>query len=240
MAEKSENTLEETEDQKSKNLSQNIFIYGIVIISSFFFTLLFLWYFTTMRNDNVVKKDQTAIGTVVDSTSVDSTKEAHKEVVLDSIPEDNLISTEDKIKILELENTQRQREIDHLWTMLKEIPIEQKKMKEELEDLQQAALLDTTPVPPKIIKQKAAKEDSAQQQVIQDAAISSNAKIYSSMKPAKAAVILAGFEPAIAAKILLKMRQRSSAKILEAMKPVQAAKVCQVMIFGNKNNKKKS
>ena len=56
MAEEPENTSEETEDQKSKNLSQNIFIYGIAIISSFFFSLLLLWYFVIMRNDNVVKK----------------------------------------------------------------------------------------------------------------------------------------------------------------------------------------
>ena len=121
MAEEPENTSEETEDQKSKNLSQNIFIYGIAIISSFFFSLLLLWYFAIMRNDNVVKKNQTAVSTVIDSTLVDSTREAHKEVVLDTIPKDNLISTEDKIKILELENVQRQKEIDHLWAMLKEI-----------------------------------------------------------------------------------------------------------------------
>ncbi len=239
----------EAENDKPNILSKTILIYGVAIMLSFFASIVIL-YFAMIRNQNADKQANTAIEANDGSqptASDDSTKKSEKvhTIVVDSIPKDNLLSPKDKIKILELENMQRQKEIDHLWTMMKELDAEQKKIAAEdsVANLQAARVAKTKSdsgekVPPTLEKKFLADSNLIQAQ--REAAISSSAKIYSSMKPAKAAVILEGFEANIAAKILLTMRQRQSAKILEAMKPAQAARVCQVMVLGKKNNKEKS
>jgi len=271
---KEDRKLDENQDagaeaKDSRGVSKSILIYGAAIMLSFFASLIFL-YFAMMRNQDVAVQESTTpeptdvyqASALQDTTLQDTTTkdERFREIVVDSMPKDDLFSARDKIKILELENVQRQKEIDHLWTVLMAISAEQKKREEEEKRraaadsvaLATALALQETKInsvkkdtvkkaPPAITpKPKEAHVDSSQLLAQRAAAIGSSAKIYSSMKPAKAAVILQGFDPDIAAKILLRMRQRQSAKILEAMKPAQAAQVCQVMVLGSKKNKKKS
>lgn len=161
------------------------------------------------------------------------------------------VTLEDQVRILQMENNRRQKEIDHLWSELIALvekvkpealeeelfsPDKQKELEDrisqmigELESAQKE--LATRGEEIKKLKEQRAEiiriaNKSAPSEVVSK---TNTAKIYAAMKAQNAASILAHLNKRDVASILLSMRERQAAKILSAMQPDLAAQICSLM-----------
>ncbi len=223
-----------------------------IALTSTFFVLFFFMYFVMIRNHeapvsslpNPVNSDSLAR---IDSVKADSLREilASDE---DKELNDDLFSANDKLRILQIENSRRRKEIDYLWSEIYKLAQYQEAKESEEEALKNRTYNELVTAIKDSLRD--AKEDSIRyererlqqlaekerQQELErqkaDESLMASAKIYSAMKPTQAANILKQFDPKMAAKILSKIRERQSAKIIEAMPPAQAAQICKIMAYG--------
>ncbi len=244
-----------------KWLPKNLLMWGIALMWSFFIVFVFMYFIVHKRNQNSFDLFQNQSVVDVDSTmNVDSLAMApvdsnsiHEISLGDTVkgngyyvPPEGFLTVEDHMQILKMENGRRKREIDFLWSELRNLKkqaadIEQ--MSQELDSLKLVepktiVVQDTTPsIEEKKLEQELeAKKEQArlakleQEKIERDKALANSAKIYSSMKPKQAATILADFDSETAAQMLMKIRERQAAKILEAMEPGKATQICKYMV----------
>lgn len=158
----------------------------------------------------------------------------------DSLFFNELLTQDDKLRILNIENTRRQKEIDFLYEQL----VNQKEYIERLEQTLRSLspentvtlLLEKFPqlamAPPeepdtvKVIEQP----EPVSNNPYSTQAIKSSAKIYEAMRPDVAAQILSNIDEEVAASILTHTNQRKAAKILESMEKSKATALSQRMV----------
>ena len=232
-------------------------------IISFILITLLTWFFIVKPHaKQKASENPLALSDSTDAAATDSTNNIAQDSTdirfdaNDPLPGMSILSLEDHVRILRIENARRQKEIDHLWSELLALvnkvkapeenleyltPEKRKEMEEkiaqlqtELEDAQK--LLATREDEIKTLKEneqeKVTSDMSMPQQTpdtVQKQTMKETAKIYAEMKPQNAAQILAQIEKDEVAQILANMRQRQAAKILSAMQPQRAAQICMLM-----------
>lgn len=163
----------------------------------------------------------------------------------DSLFFNKLLTPDDKLRILNIENSRRQTEIDYLYQQSVEQQDYIKQLEETLSTLSPeifvSTLLEQFPhlavIPPEeetVIEEPVVVEEEPEPvNPYSEEAIKSSAKIYESMKPAVAAQILSSIDETVAAKILANTNQRKAAKILESMAQSKASNISQLMIVNS-------
>ena len=159
----------------------------------------------------------------------------------DSLFFNELLTTEDKLTILNIEDERRQREISYLYEQIVEQKDYIEKLHSTLGELSPektiSMLLEQYPhlalAPPEkeeVIVEPVVVEPPKEELPYKPEAILSSAKIYASMKPATAADILSSIDENVASAILAKISQRKAAKILEVMDKRKATALSQLMV----------
>jgi flagellar motility protein MotE (MotC chaperone) len=237
-------------DTKEKIITKKFLLIAIVPMWSFFifFFLIYSFFIKDYKKqwldmaDNYRKK-QSVKKTIPFPDSLVSQVPAAVTVgsaEWDSLFFNDLLTSDDKLRILNIENSRRQSEIDFLY----EQSVEQQEYIKQLEEtlsalspesfvstlLEQFPHLAVVPVEQEIVEEPVVVEEPKPVNPYSDEAIKSSAKIYESMKPAVAAQILSNIDENVAAAILTNTSQRKAAKILENMDRTKATNISQQMI----------
>jgi hypothetical protein len=159
----------------------------------------------------------------------------------DSLFFNELLTPDDKLTILNIENSRRQKEIDYLYEQIVGQKEYIEKLHTTLGDLAPektiSMLLEQYPhlalAPPEeeeVIEEPVIEEPVEEELPYKPEAIQSSAKIYASMKPETAADILSSIDERVASAILVNISQRKAAKILEVMDKRKATALSQLMV----------
>lgn len=256
----------ETFDDDSDSLKttkKNYLLYGIALLWSFFLVFIFM-YFLVYRNQKAEMQNslvnlqaaQDSVATdslaVVDSTATAPLDSVEEKALQDTVkkakepsPSEGFLTVEDEMRILQLENGRRKREIDYLWNEMRNIKKQAQEMVEKASQVDTTRKVvevtvappDTTPSFAELRQKQLEKEQQEKQrqaaiaaeQQRQEQLIATNAKLYSSMSPKQAAMILNEFDNVTVASMLKKIRERQAAKILKEMDPAKAVQVCKLM-----------
>jgi flagellar motility protein MotE (MotC chaperone) len=242
---------------------KNYLLYGIALLWSFFLVFIFMYFLmyrhqrsdmqNSMANNLAVQDsvamDSVAVNDTTKSAPVDSvTQNVEKDTVKQSAkpsPSEGFLTVDDEMKILQLENGRRKREIDYLWNELRTLKKQSQDMAEKADKVDSAVVVapapvaapDTTPSFAELRQQQLKKEQEEKdrlaaikaEQERKEQILATNAKLYSSMTPKQAAMILNEFDDATVASMLKQLRERQAAKILKEMNQAKAIQICKLM-----------